>query len=156
MADTAKYRVRMATEQDEPQLMLLCEGLAEENALFTPNFDKVRETVRNVLHNKQGFVGCIGSHDRLEGAIMIIVSAMWYTDQPCLEELFNYVAPEFRASSRAVQLVEFAKSVSNKMALPMLIGIVSNVRTEAKVRLYDRKLSRAGAFYLHQPAKDAA
>lgn len=141
----------MASEEDEPQLMSLCEGLAEENALFKPNFDKVRETVRNVVRKKQGFVGCIGSHEKLEGAILILVSEMWYTDQPCLEELFNYVVPEFRASNRAVQLVEFAKSVSNKMRLPMLIGIVSNIRTEAKVRLYDRKLSRAGAFYLHQP-----
>jgi len=153
--EPVKYRVRMATEQDEPQLMLLCEGLAEENALFAPNFDKVRDVVRNVVRNRNGFVGCIGSHEKLEGAIMILVSAMWYTDQPCLEELFNYVVPEFRASRRAVQLVEFAKSVSNKMGLPMLIGIVSNVRTEAKVRLYDRKLSRAGAFYLHQPEGNA-
>lgn len=143
---------------DEGDIMTLCRLLADENALFPMDEDLVRDLIRSVLSG-HGFIGIIGEKGNLEGAILLQLTTQWYSREWLICELFNFVHPDYRVPGRAMQglrtpgradyLVEFAKSVADKMKMPLLIGIVSNGRTEAKVRLYDRKLPRAGAFYLY-------
>jgi hypothetical protein len=41
------------------------------------------------------------------------------------------------------------KSLADYLKIPLLTGIISKERTAAKIRLYDRKLPRVGAFYLY-------
>jgi len=142
------YRVRMATPDDEPGIMDLCRMLHAENGLFPLDEDLVLSLVRDVLLNKQGFIGVIGPSDKLEGSILLRLSNMWYSREPVLEEFWNFVHPDYRKSERAKRMLKFAKSCSLKMHVPLLIGIVSNVRTEAKCRLYNRELPKAGEFYL--------
>jgi hypothetical protein len=92
----------------------------------------------------------IGPKDNLEGSILIRLSSMWYSACPLLEEYWNFVHPDYRKSERAKYMVNFAKACADKMELPLLIGIVSNDRTEAKCRLYNRMLPKAGEFYLYR------
>jgi hypothetical protein len=69
-----------------------------------------------------------------------------------LEEMCVYVHPDYRAAKggRARKLVEFAKKVSEELELPLMIGILSNSRTDAKTRLYERQFGApAGAFFLY-------
>jgi len=35
------------------------------------------------------------------------------------------------------------------MNLPLILGVVSNYRTEAKVKLYERQFPKAGAFFMY-------
>jgi hypothetical protein len=63
-----------------------------------------------------------------------------------------FVHPDYRAAKggRARKLVEFAKKVSEKLEMPLMIGVLSNSRTDAKTRLYERQFGNpAGAFFLY-------
>ena len=51
---------------------------------------------------------------------------------------------------RARRLCEFSKKVSNELGIPLIIGVLSNNRTEAKVRMYQRIFGEpSGAFFLY-------
>jgi hypothetical protein len=81
---------------------------------------------------------------------------MWYSRDVFIEELFNYVRPAFRSSSNSQDLIAFGKAVADATELRLLIGVLSNIRTEAKVRLYRKALgSPVGAYFVHDPARDA-
>jgi hypothetical protein len=88
----------------------------------------------------------------------MLISSFWYSDEYCLEELFSYVRPEFRRSSNAKDLVEFGKRCSKEIGIPLVIGVVSNIRTQAKVSLYKRQLSDpVGAYFAYNmPRKEAS
>lgn len=77
------------------------------------------------------------------------LGSVWYSDQTVLEELSSFVLPEFRRSNNAKDLIDFAKGCAKQIGVPLIIGIVSNHRTQAKVELYRRRLGApAGAFFL--------
>lgn len=147
---TAQSIVRLANPDDEEGIMALCRMLHEENGLFPLDDDMVRDTIRKAF-NKQGFIGVIGAKDALEGIIYMVISNFWYSKKPHLEELFNYVHPDHRKSEHAKSLIEFAKKCATN-DIRLVIGVISNTRTEAKIRLYERRLGKpAGAFFVYPP-----
>ena len=77
---------------------------------------------------------------------------MWYSDSRILEEKAIFIHPDYRSAKggRARRLVEFAKRCAGELDIPLLIGVLSNDRTEAKVRMYERQFGKAtGAFFLY-------
>lgn len=128
--------------------MELCRLLYSENAIFKIDDDKVRNFLRQGFNNEGALIGVIGEPDHIEGAIYLYIGEFWYSHEKHLEEFFNYVRPEHRKSKHAQKLIEFAKELSNA-TLPLVIGVLSNERTEAKVRLYERQLGKScGAFFV--------
>ena len=85
----------------------------------------------------------------LEGMICLVPDQLWYSSDWFLNEVFNFVHPDFRRSTRAKGLIAFAKNISDEMNLPLILGVVSNYRTEAKVKLYERQFPKAGAFFMY-------
>jgi hypothetical protein len=147
-------RVRIAEQKDEEELMTLCRNLSSENAMFEVNDDKVRAMLRKAFNREGGVLGAIGEPGKIEGMIYMLVSTFWYSDQPHLEELFAYVVPEYRKSKNAVELMKFAKWCSDQSGFPLVIGVISNERTEGKVRLYQRQFSKPiGNFFWYKKAK---
>jgi len=147
-------RVRVADSSDEEALMELARYLHAENGLFDFDDVAVRYAFRKAIvgrpEQRHGIVGVIGTPDELEGAIFLEPACLWYTTQPCFQELFSYVYPKYRSSSDSNDLIAFAKHVSDHFNLPLMIGVLSNYRTAAKVRLYRKALGEpAGAFFLH-------
>jgi hypothetical protein len=77
---------------------------------------------------------------------------MWYSDANVLEERAIFIHPEFRNAKggRARRLCEFSKRAADTLEVPLMIGVLSNHRTEAKVRLYERQFGKpSGAFFLY-------
>lgn len=143
--------VRLATHEDEAELMKLCRMLHEENGLFPMEEDMVKETLNKGFNRKGGVIGVIGRPGALEGMIYMEVGNFWYSKQPHLMELFNFVHPEHRRSSHAKALIEFAKKCAGE-DVRLVIGIISNERTQAKIKLYERQLGKqAGAFFVYPP-----
>lgn len=152
MEDHEDVHVRTATPEDEAGIMELCRLVNTENGIFRMNEEKVLAMVRQTLYLSGGIMGVIGKRDKIEGMILLRVSQFWYADESFLEEMFVYVHPDYRAAKggRARKLVEFAKTTSEKLGIPLVIGILSNSRTNAKTRLYERQFgSPAGAFFLY-------
>ena len=143
------YPVRIATVSDEQAIFDLCVKLHDENGLFEMDPESVMLVIKNATEGRGGIIGVIDGEDGLEGVICLIIDKYWYSKEWFLCELFNYVPPEYRKSTRAKSMLSFAKDCSNKMKVPLVIGIISNIRTEAKIKLYERQLPKAGAFFVY-------
>ena len=147
-------RVRIADERDEEALFELCQFLHGENGIFTMSEPAVRAVLRKAIigpvEMRRGIVGVIGERNDLHGAIFLEIGSQWYSDDISLAELFNYVYPQHRKTSASNDLIAFAKKMSDHFGVPLMIGVLSNTRTEAKVRLYRKQLGEpVGAFFLH-------
>lgn len=135
---------------DLPELMEMCRELHLENAQFTMNDAKVTEMIQRAFNGKGAVIGVLGSTGTIEGAILLLINSWWYTDEFCLEEIFSYVRPAFRKSTNAKELITFGKRCSDELGIPLVIGVVSNERTRAKVGLYTRQLSEpSGAYFIY-------
>ena len=142
--------VRLATRADEPALMQICRELHKENGLFEMHDDMVREMLDRAFDRKGGIVGVIDGEKMIEAVLFMIISTFWYSRDNHLEELFSYVRPAARKSNHAASLIGFAKECSDKIGIPLVIGVLTNTRMETKVRLYRRKLGMpAGAFFVY-------
>ena len=91
----------------------------------------------------------IGPVGKLEAIAFIIISQFWYSEAYHIEELTVFVEPESRKSEHAKVMIDWMKKTADELGIPLLTGIMSTERTEAKVRLYDRQLPRIGSFYLY-------
>lgn len=152
MEEVNEVYVRTATPEDFEGVMELARLVNVENGVFKMNEDKVRAMIEPSLYLNGGIMGVIGPKDHIQGLVLLRISQYWYSDATFLEEMCVYVHPEYRAAKggRARKLVEFAKQASEKIGLPLMIGILSNSRTDAKTKLYERQFgSPAGAFFLY-------
>jgi GNAT superfamily N-acetyltransferase len=154
-ATTTEAPVRTAVAADEEAIMALCRMLHEENGQFAMSEDKVRHALRQAFDRKGGIVGVIDGPNGLEGVIFLIIAQLWYSDAWMLEEMFNFVHPDHRRSRHAKRLIEYAKECSNHIGVPLMVGVLSNTRTEAKVRLYERMLPKSGAYFIYNGSERA-
>lgn len=155
---TAKSIVRPATPGDQVEVWRLFRQAHDENGLFKLAPQKVDYIILRCLFWQQipqndygvrGIIGVIGEPGALEGLALVTISEYWYTSDKHLEEMLVYVDPSHRKSRHAVSLLKWMKEQSERTGLPLLTGVVSNVRTAAKCALYARTLPKVGEFYLH-------
>lgn len=143
-------RVRSACPDDLPQLMDICRQLHAENGVANVDWRGVAAKMLQGIAQHQALIGVIGSVGQLEAAIFMQISSFWYSTDVMLEELFAYVLPSYRRSNNAKALLDFARDCSDRLDVPLLIGIISNHRTREKVRLYSRRMGApSGAFFLY-------
>jgi len=150
--------VRRAGPDDRKGIWSLFDMVHEENAILSQSKPKINWLLDRILHPERipewdngtrGFIGVIGPPQALEGLILLCLGSLWYSDDIILEEYVNFVHPDHRNSNHAKTLVSYARHLADQTGIPLLIGIVSNHRTEAKVRLYRRQLPEAGSFFLY-------
>lgn len=158
-----KLDVRIGTALDVDDIMSLALSACEENGFVEPNPAKLLAEIWPALNLDKGLVGIIGPPTKPEGAVLLRIGSMWYSDHEVLEEKAIFIHPEYRSAKggRARRLCEFSKQVADSLDIPLIIGVLSNNRTKAKVRLYERQFGEpSGAFFLYNAHtgafKDAA
>jgi GNAT superfamily N-acetyltransferase len=80
-----------------------------------------------------------------------VIDPIWYSDDWQLLELSLFVHPDHRKTTFAKQLMQFMKAASEGLKLDLTIGVFSNSRTEAKIRLYQRQFPQVGAYFCFRP-----
>ena len=150
----AEISVREGVAEDFNELMRLAVDATRENAFVEPDIEMLAQHMYASLTKQMGVAGVIGGGpgEKLEGMIILRIGNMWYSKDPILDEKAIYVAPEFRSAKggRARKLAEWAKDVSKNLGIPLAIGVLSNSRTEAKIRLYERVFGApAGVYFLY-------
>jgi len=149
--DTVK--VRVGTPEDLEKCMELFIKANEENGIARMSQPKLLEIVWPSLHCDGGIVGVIGETGKpAEAVVLLRVEQLWYSDEPVLAEKLVYVDPGFRFAKggRAAKLCEFAKKAAVELDMPLIIGVMSNDRTKAKIRMYERLVGpQVGAFFLY-------
>jgi hypothetical protein len=145
--------VRTGTPADVHRAMDLALAACADNGLTNPNPIKLLGEIWAALNLDNGIMGFIGG-DKLEAGILLRVQPMWYSDEKSLLERAIFVHPDYRKSgehkvSRVRLLIDFAKNAQKELGMPLVIGILSNQRADAKVRLYQRHFGEpAGAYWL--------
>jgi hypothetical protein len=145
--------VRIGTPEDVHKMMDLALAACDENGFVDPNPQKLLGEIWTALNTEDGLIGIIdGGNEVLEGAVLLRIGTMWYSDTKVLEEKAIFIHPDYRKAkgARAKRLCEFSKVVADSLGIPLIIGVLSNNRTEAKVRLYERQFGKpSGAFFLY-------
>lgn len=145
--------VRKARPSDRDTVLDICRQNHVENGQFGLSMRKVEGMVDKAFSNEGCIIGTVGQGRNVEGIIMLLIAQFWYTDDWCLEEIMNYVLPEHRRSTHAKDMIAFAKRCSDEIQIPLVIGVVSNERTKAKIELYRRQLGEpVGGYFMHKPA----
>lgn len=145
-------QVRIATPADADQIFGLCEMIHDEIGHSPMDPDRVREHIRLATTGQDGIMGVIEEDGRVCGCIFLALMPIWYSKDWQLVELFNFVHPDHRRSDYAASLIAFAKGIAQQMNLMLMIGVTTNHRMEAKVRLYSRHLPKAGEFFIFRPS----
>jgi len=146
--------VRKALPRDREPILEICRQNHSENGQFSLSLPKVEAMVDKAFTGGGAVVGLVGDN-RIEGAILLLCAQFWYTDDWALEEIFNYVHPDFRRSTHAKDMIQFGKRCSDELGIPLVIGVVSNERTRAKMELYRRQLGDPVGGYFLYPRKPA-
>ncbi len=151
--------VRVAKPADLQEIWRLFLQSHQENGQFLLAPEKVDWIIERALHperipswdtSSRIVIAVIGPPGALEALVLTSIDTFWYTNERHLGEYLVYVDPEKRKSNHARALVEWMKHQSDITGLPLLTGIISNERTEAKVRLYRRLVPHIGAFFLYR------
>lgn len=140
--------VRLAVPADEDKIVAMISLLHDENGLFPLSQQKVRDYMQRYFRKEGALIGVIGPVGDPVGSIYLEIGQPYYSESWYLNEAWNFVHPDHRRSDYAKKLLAWAKSMSEQMKLPLMVGIVSNHRTEAKIRLYEKQLEKAGAFFV--------
>lgn len=155
---SSKSVVRPAHPEDYEEIWRLFRTAHHENGMFSISEAKVDWILSRILYphliphddtGMRGYMGVIGEPGALEAFIMMILATYWYTDEIHLEELATFVHPNHRRSKHAQALLNYSKKMSDAIKIPLLIAVVSNQRTESKVRLYRKHFPETGSFFLY-------
>jgi hypothetical protein len=151
--------IRFCQKGDEDKLYDLALAAYEDNGLFPVNKDKVRhfvECATGAIKTDKGekypiFVGVIEIPDTKNFAASVALEYVcnWYSDVWYLADKWNFVRTEYRKSSYGRDLLTFAKYISDLANCPLGMGIMTEKRLESKMKLYERKFTQMGAFFMY-------
>lgn len=141
--------VTKAKPEDRSTILEICERNWSENGQFSYSPKKVEAMVDRAFSGGGAVIGRVGDA-QIEGVILMVLGQHWYTEAWSLEEVMSYVLPEYRRSTHAKDMIKFAKRCADEIGIPLVIGVVSNDRTKAKIELYRRQLGDpVGGYFLY-------
>jgi hypothetical protein len=150
---TEDLHIRLATPDDLDEIMELAFMACADNSFLDYSPQLLLKEIWPALNQDHGLFPVIGPRGgAIEGFVLLRIGNMWYSDQTCLEEKCLWVHPDFRSArgGRARKLLEFTKRAADALKIPLIIGILSDKRSEGKVKLYERLFGApAGAFFLY-------
>jgi len=153
-AHPPRVPVRLATDEDELGVIELFKMMHAEQPYHRMSLPKVAAMIRLATHQgpeRRGIIGVIGPAHDLKAGVFLLMEQPWYSEEWFLAEYFTYVRLEYRRFSFAGDLIGYAKACSNSLNMDLSVGVFSNIRTEAKCRLYRRWMPKIGEFFLHVP-----
>ncbi|HQT62612.1 GNAT family N-acetyltransferase, partial [Acidiphilium sp.] len=144
--------VRVGQPSDLPAMMAFLRDAHAENGMAPIAEDRVEPVLQCALAQWRGIVGIVDAPDgKIAGAVGLLVGKWWYSHEEHLEDIFTFVREDYRHMKMARPLLDFAKRAARELEMPLLMGVLSTDRTQAKVRLFERKLPMAGALFLYRP-----
>lgn len=146
--------VRLAVPDDLSGILNLMRIACREDAQHEMDEEKVLNMIMR-HYNKQGaMLAVIGEVGEPVAYLLCVLDEIWYAKPGTMQllELSLFVDPDHRRSTYAKQLMKFAKVSSEGLGLDLTIGVFSNSRTEAKIKLYKRQFDQIGAYFCYHPS----
>ena len=148
--------IRIATTEDYQELFRICCLLHLENGQHRFSEEKAKEFIWRGCNRDNAIIGVIGPSDDIKAVIYLEIMPVYYSDDFELYEKFAFVRPDSRKSDFAKRLIFFAKKCADETGLDLLIGVISDVKLEAKRRLYQRHLPEGGHWFCYHPNTGSA
>jgi hypothetical protein len=149
--EASEVEVRPAIPEDEPEVIATIRQLCAEDGSYPPSDELAIPFIRRALDG-DGIIGIIRPNNDIEALIFLKISNPWYSKDMYLDEYLLYAKPKYRKSKDARSLVQFAKRQSDRLDLPLRIGITSKNDNVRKQNLYQRMLGDpTHLFFLHRP-----
>lgn len=150
--------VRLAEPEDLSGLLELMRVACREDAQHEMDEERVLNMLRRYYDKQGAIIAVIGEPGKPEAYLLMVLDEIWYASPGTMQllELSLFVHPDHRKSDRAKQLMQFSKQASEGLALDLTIGVFSNSRTEAKIRLYQRQYKQVGAYFMYRPSSAEA
>ena len=130
--------VRIGTAEDVDDIMALALSACEENGFVEPNPGKLLQEIWHGLTLEKGVVGVIGERGKPEGAVLLRIGSMWYSDHEVLEEKAIFIHPDYSTS----QMKRMQKN------LDLTAGLVNSQRV--LLALTQKGVSREDSYRLVQ------
>lgn len=92
---------------------------------------------------------------KIVASIGLCLSQFWDSRDRHIEDLWNFVHPAHRRTSHAKDLATFAKGVSDRMRLPLVLSEIDNDVNSPKLRLLERSMEHMGVIFRHIPIAHA-
>lgn len=149
--------VRVAKPDDHQEIWRLFLAGHKENGCFTLAPQKADCFLSRALWpnripptdtGPRGVIGVIGAPGDLEALAFIVIGEVWYTTDKHIGDCFVFVDFEHRKSRHAKALLEWMRDQSILTGLPLMSGVTSTERTEAKCVLYRRMFPKIGEVFL--------
>jgi hypothetical protein len=151
-----KSEVRLAIPSDETEMMGFLRDMWTENGMARLYPDKVRNFLRRGLVRDNALIGVIRGPKEIEASVGLFIGEWWYSDEQHVEDFWNFVREPYRRSDHAKALLDFARWAGEQLQRALLMGVLSDERTAAKVRLYQRKFGQPkGAIFVIKPGAAA-
>jgi len=133
-------RIRIAEADEEEDLVKICTQLHAENGskYFALSEARVRANLRRAFNKQLAMVPVIGRKGAIEAAAYVSIEQFAWSDDWHISEWFNYVLPDFRKSRHAQALLVWERDASENMKKVLWIGVTTEFKLAAKLRLYRR------------------
>ena len=148
--------VRLAAPEDFWGVVELIKDAGKEDAQHPVNPEKVVAMLSRYYEKQGVLLAVIGEIGKPVAYCLSLLDPIWYSDDWQILELSLFVSKDHRKSTYAKQLMGFMKAASEGLGLDLTIGVLSNERTEAKIRLYKRQYRQAGAYFSYHPSSAEA
>ena len=142
--------VRTGKPSDIHPMMALALSACADNGLTNPSPVKLLGEIWSALNLQKGIVGIV-EEEEIRAAALLRIDSLWYSDEVSIIERAIFVHPDHRSAKggRARLLCEWVKKLQSSLDMPLIIGILSSERTEAKVKLYERQFGKhSGAYWI--------
>jgi hypothetical protein len=149
--------VRIATLADRDAMIDFLRVAHSENGVAPLSEAKMLRALDRGLARDLSVIGIIATPNRVMASIGLYCHEWWYSERVFWEDFWNFVRPDHRKSTYANDLLDFSKMIAVSLEMDLLIGVLSEERTEAKVHMYQRKFGKPkGAAFLYRGSEIAA
>ena len=138
-------RIRIAEADEEEDLLRICKQLHVENGsrYFTLSEAKVRANLQRAFNKQLAMIPVIGRKGAIEAMAYLSIEQFAWSDDWHISEWFNYVLPAHRKSQHAKELLIWERNASESTKRILWIGVTSEFKLAAKLRLYRRIFGQA-------------
>ena len=152
--------VRSATPADRKEIWRLALMGHREGGIFTLAPQKVNFFIQRALYPElipwhdtgpRGVIGVIGPANAIEAVVFATIEEMWYSTEKFIDEKIVDVDRECRNTMHARTLIAWLKQQVVETGIPLITGVVSTDRNEAKCRLYRKVFPKGGEFFIVRP-----
>ena len=118
-----------------------------ETAVASLNAEKAFAEVDRLV--SQGTVLVSVQDGEIRGSVGLYMPDWWYSDEVFVTDRWFFVHPAHRKSGHASRLIDGAKTVSDTLNVPLVLGIQTTVDTATKMKLFNRKMTLFGGAFIH-------